>query len=248
MTSQRWCRVREGGQELDRARGFSLLEALVATLLLFLVLQSGLAVFSQFRVAVSRVAHRAEVLETIRTVAWILPEELSGGQPGRDWGPVFRDSIPLRAFRGLAMVSSGFPGGKGMSVCYRGIRAPNAEKDSVLLLGTDGRWTPHELVSRVRGEAGCMSVEEGWWETWRLDPAPVESVLARVFERGSYHIADGAFRYRRGRGGRQPLTPERISVGGFNASGGESTSFSWDMEMGTFGGLGPPISWRGSAW
>ena len=228
--------------------GFSLLEALVATLLLFLVLQSGLSVFSQFRAAVSRVAHRAEGLETIRTVAWLLPEELSGGRPGLDWGPMSRDSVSLRAFRGLAMVSPGFPGGEGVSVCYRGIRAPNAEKDSVLLLEKDGRWTLHELVARVRGGSGCMSMEEGRWETWRLNPAPVEGVLARVFERGSYHIADGAFRYRRGRGGRQPLTPERISSGGFKGSVGESISFTWDMELGTFGDLGLPISWRGSAW
>ena len=248
MISQRWCGIGGRSRGPDGGMGFSLLEALVATLLLLLVLHSGLSVFSQFRTAVSRFAHRAEGLETIRTVAWLLPEELSGGRPGRDWGPISRDSIPLRAFRGLAIVSPGYPGEEEISVCFRGIRVPNAEKDSVLLLGIDGRWTPHELVARVRGGSGCMSMEEGWWETWRLNPAPVEGVLARVFEWGSYHISDGAFRYRRGRGGRQPLTPERISVGGFRGSVGETTSFTWDLELGMFGDLGIPIPWRGSAW
>jgi hypothetical protein len=42
--------------------------------------------------------------------------------------------------------------------------------------------------------------------------------LVRLFESGEYHLADGALRYRRGGGGRQPLTPERLGLGsGFRA-------------------------------
>jgi hypothetical protein len=46
-------------------------------------------------------------------------------------------------------------------------------------------------------------------ETWRLDaPADPHAVVARLFEKGSYHLALAALRYRRGASGRQPLTPE----------------------------------------
>ena len=38
-------------------------------------------------------------------------------------------------------------------------------------------------------------------------------VLARVFERGSYHLEDRAIRYRAGDGGRQPLSEERLESG-----------------------------------
>jgi hypothetical protein len=32
-----------------------------------------------------------------------------------------------------------------------------------------------------------------------------------LFEAGSYHLSEGALRYRRGRGGRQPLTEEVLA-------------------------------------
>ncbi len=54
------------------------------------------------------------------------------------------------------------------------------------------------------------------------DPGGGQPVLARNFEIGSYHLADGAFRYQRGNGRRQPLTAERLSeLSGFRASGGD---------------------------
>jgi hypothetical protein len=217
-------------------------------LLLSLVVQGGLTVFAQLRTAVSRVAQRAEGLETVRTIAWLLPAELSGGSPGRDWWVASGDSVSLRAFRGLGLVSPGFGGGAGMPVCYRGIRSPNPEKDSVLLLGRDGHWTSHDLVDRVRQGSGCLAGEGGWQEEWGLFPVPEEGVLARVFERGSYHLVDRAFRYRQGRGGRQPLTPEVISRGSFLGSSGEEPGLTWDLEIKGYVALGPPGFWRGVAW
>jgi hypothetical protein len=47
---------------------------------------------------------------------------------------------------------------------------------------------------------------------WHQGGAPAP-VLVRLYERGTYYLADGAFRYRRGAGGRQPLTPERVAPG-----------------------------------
>ncbi len=58
---------------------------------------------------------------------------------------------------------------------------------------------------------------------------PEESiVLARLFERGSYHVSGAALRYRRGRGGRQPLTPEVFDTppSGFVKEGG-SLALEW---------------------
>jgi hypothetical protein len=41
---------------------------------------------------------------------------------------------------------------------------------------------------------------------------PPQTVLVRLFERGSYHLSGSALRYRRGGSGRQPLTPEIWSM------------------------------------
>jgi hypothetical protein len=43
-------------------------------------------------------------------------------------------------------------------------------------------------------------------ELWSVDPPVPGALVVRVFERGSYHVSGGALRYRRGMGGRQPLT------------------------------------------
>ena len=43
-------------------------------------------------------------------------------------------------------------------------------------------------------------------ELWTIDPPVPGALVARIFERGSYHVSGGALRYRRGMGGRQPLT------------------------------------------
>jgi hypothetical protein len=228
-------------------KGFSLLETLVVTLLLFLVVSAGSALFAHFSRVASRVGQRAEGLETVRTIAWILPMELSGGRPGRDWEVHREDSLVLRAFRGLGMVSPNYAGGEGMPVCFRGVRSPNPQKDSVLLLGRDGRWRAHDLVGRAPGAAECRNVERGRMEHWDLAPDPVHGVVARLFERGSYHMADGAFRYRRGQGGRQPLTPERIESGKFAFVWGSGVHLVWDLALRDPVDPGPSPTWGGMA-
>ena len=45
---------------------------------------------------------------------------------------------------------------------------------------------------------------------------PRSPVLMRAFERGEYHAVRGALRYRRGAGGRQPITPGRVGTGVFS--------------------------------
>jgi hypothetical protein len=200
------------------------------------------------------VAHRAEGLETIRTIAWLLPEEVSGGRAGRDWWIEHGDSLTLRAFRGLALIEGGPVQTRVVRVCFRGVRSPDPEKDSVLLLGVDGSWRAHDLEDRVRVSSGCPGLDEGSEEKWTLSPAPSGALLARVFERGSYHLADGALRYRRGEGGRQPLTPERIRTGSFLGPAEGGHPFAWEIALG--GPLGGPralsgsetLLWRGGGW
>ncbi len=198
-----------------RKRGFSALEALVSLLLLALVLQAGWTLLARQRQVASRTVRHAEGLETVRTVAWILSEDVVSGRPGEDWALMGSDTVALRAFRGLGLVQPGSHREGSVRVCYRGLRAPNPEKDSVLLLGAGGGWFPVNLVQRSGGASPCPGLPEGREEEWTLVPQPAGAVLGRIFERGSYHLADGAFRYRRGFGGRQPLTPALIQHGEF---------------------------------
>jgi hypothetical protein len=231
-----------------REEGISVLESLFALLLLAAVAQGGWTVLSQFRKAASDVAERAEGLETVRTIGWLLPEEVSGGRPEGDWWANGDDSLALRAFRGVGLVKGGTVGGDRLRVCFRGIRSPNADKDSVLLLGKDGRWRAHELRGRVRAEAECPGLGGGWEEVWTLSPEPGDAILGRVFERGSYHLVNGALRYRRGDGGRQPLTPERLQSGRLVGPNGEGAAISWEVELRRARPRADSSLWRGRVW
>ena len=225
-------------------KGVSLLEAVVSLLLLAAVIQGGWAVLAQHRVGAGRVAARAEALETVRTISWLLREETAGGRPGEDWWVDGSDSLVLRTFRGVGLVLGREEGQEEVRVCYRGVRSPNPQKDSVLLLGRDGLWSIHELQTRVRGKAVCPGLGGGGEEEWGLSPEPGDAVLARVFERGSYHLVNGALRYRRGGGGRQPLTPERIHAGTVSVL--PDGRILWEAALVKEGGRADSAYWRGS--
>ena len=135
--------------------GFSLLENLWSLLLLALVVQGGWTVLAHQRTVTARLGGRMEGLETIRTIDWLLPEELSSGRPEEDWWMAGGDSVALRAFRGLGIVEEKGPAPDELAVCFRGIRAPDTEKDSVLLLETDGRWKAYELRWRAGAGGPC---------------------------------------------------------------------------------------------
>lgn len=226
-------------------RGVTLLELLLSLLLFSVVVQGAWKVLASHRTAAADVAERAEALETVRTIAWILGEELPGVKAGEDWWWLGTDSLQLRAFRGVGIVAEIAPEESWASVCYRGIRRPNPEKDSVLVLERDGRWQVHGLQGRKRGEQPCPSLGGGWTEDWILNPFPVDPVLGRVFERGSYHLVNGALRYRRGEGGRQPLTPPRIESGGFFLGGPGAAALSWKVTLSRRSPFPDPPTWEG---
>jgi hypothetical protein len=149
-----------------------------------------------------------EVISARRLAVTALSRDLRRGVAGRDWFDPVGDSLPLRAFRGWGLTCPGGDTHRGVTVvAYRGERTPNPAKDSVLVL-TGAGWVPADLVHRSRTRQPlCPDGLDSDTELWTLDP-PLSGVLMRVFEHGSYHVAGGALRYRRGRGGRQPLTAE----------------------------------------
>jgi hypothetical protein len=226
------------------AQGFTLMEALVALLLMGFVIQGGWAVFSNFRTGAERVSLGAQKLETVRTLGWVLSEELSGGRRGQDWWLVSDDSISLRAYRGLAWVQEWETGGR-VRVCYRGIRNPNPKKDSLLSLDAEGVWLPRALLDRSRGGPGCAGEGKGWTESGEVEEGGGDWILARVFEVGSYHFSQGAFRYRSPGGGRRPLTAENLIRGSLRASGGSSVGLDWAVEVGILGSTSDSLPWLG---
>ena len=110
---------------------------------------------------------------------------------------------------GAALVCVNDTASAGLVVSYVGDRAPDPAKDSVLLLAADGGRAVRALVGTAAPSRPCAMLEPAGSAAWRLDAsAPLGTVAAQLFERGSYHLSGSALRYRRGAGGRQPLTPE----------------------------------------
>ncbi len=244
IISRRW-RVGRMQGRIGHPEGFTLVELLMVVFLAAVVVQGGWVAFGTFRKAARKAGEGAQGLETARTVGWILEEEFSGSVPLRDWWSEGRESVSLRAFRGLGFVEGSESTGE-VRVCYRGVRSPNAEKDSVLLLGSNGRWTSHALEGRAKGEPGCGGSEGTWTEFWRIEPDWSGQVLARVFERGTYHFSAGALRYRRGWGGRQPLTPLRVASGKFDSASETPEGLRWSFRELLPGGGIDPVPWAGA--
>jgi hypothetical protein len=188
-------------------RAFTLVEVLVSLLLGLAVVSFGWAALAHQRTVASRLRFEMDLLSARRLVAIVIGKELRAGVRGRDWFDPALDGLPLRAFRGWGPVCGlGSEPGR-IFVAYHGERVPNPTKDSVLILTADG-WRGADLIARASGPRSCERVLGGDPEVWTIDPPVTGALVARIFERGSYHVSGGALRYRRGRGGRQPLTLE----------------------------------------
>jgi hypothetical protein len=193
-----------------RRGGGTLLELLVALSLGVLVLGAFSGVLAACLHWTRSLIERSEALEVVRTVWVVLDEELRPGLHGRDWGLDEGAVVSLRAFRGVGRICPPTPESGPWVVAFRGRRMPDPDRDSVMVLGLDGGWRVFDL-ERVDAGGACSDapgdVLQRW--TWSQPEAPVP-VLVRLYERGEYHLVDGALRYRRGAGGRQPLTPEGL--------------------------------------
>ena len=92
--------MRTAGEE----RGYSIVEAIVALSLLALLVTTLWSSLSHHRQVGIDLAQRADGLETVRTIAWLLRTEVANNRPGLDWEVHGGDSLTLRAFRGLALI------------------------------------------------------------------------------------------------------------------------------------------------
>ncbi|MDH5589515.1 MAG: hypothetical protein OEZ37_05670, partial [Gemmatimonadota bacterium] len=132
-------------------------------------------------------------------------------------------------------------------VWYRGDRDADPEKDSLIWWEEPGGWTTAAL-EWIDGGGTCPGAREDVaTSVWTLSRTPGNDVrLVRLFERGSYHLQGAALRYRRGAGGRQPLTPETLSRSGsgFALAGGGIVV--WEVEVPDMGAPGKG-AWRGVA-
>jgi hypothetical protein len=221
--------------------GTSFLEALVALALISLLVPAIWATLARQRSAGTRMVAKAEALEGIRVVSWVLPRELELGSERRDW-MASEDTLALRAFRGFAVADSVGTTPRDHWVCFAGVRAPDPRKDSVLALLPSGLWIGAELVHRRKTDAPCSGTgPDGGVEFWSVSEASGPALAFRLFERGSYHLTGGALRYRRGEGGRQPLTSEFLETGNFLPGQDSLGDLQWRL------GLRPnPLSHRPS--
>lgn len=220
---------------LASRRGSSIVEALTAMLLIGAVTGAALQSLATLRSALASVTGDAEVRETARITRHTLAQELRMGLAGADWVAGAGDSVAVRAFRGMGVACAGATP-SGWAVRYTGLRRPNSSKDSVLVLAPDGAWRVAKLVrARARRDA-CGPGAAG--EVWELDPPVPGAVVGRIFERGSYHVTAGAFRYRPGRGGRQPLTAQVLRTGADSVSGVSARGSGLDLRLAFDGGRG----------
>ena len=185
-------------------RGALGLELLIAVVLGGLVLVLAAGWLERQQRVVSETLVRSETASALARTPRVLAGELRAGVETRDW-VVSGDSVRLRAFRGRALVC-GARGGT-LRVGYRGDRGLDPAKDSVLVLDWNARWQAAHVTAVRRRPGRCHGLPV---QTWHLDRSVPGPAVLRVFERGVYSVAAGALRYRRGRGGRQPLTYARL--------------------------------------
>jgi hypothetical protein len=170
---------------------------LVLVAWLFALVLAGIARFANDQNRLAGLQRdRVRFQEAARTGAVILGSELRFAAPGDV--AAGRDSVRLRAFRGGGRTCA--VDDESIRVLYRGVRQPDPSKDSVLLIG------PGAIHVR-RLESAGTSGECGGSHRLRVEGSPPpDAGYVLVFETGTYILADGAVRYRRGQGGRQPLT------------------------------------------
>lgn len=225
--------------------GFALAEAVVAATLLLLVVQVSWWVTAVQSVIATRVVTGARILDETRLVHHVLTSEVGQGRSGIDWS-IDGAELHLRAFRGTGFRCRSQPS-DGLGVAVSGYRAPDPDKDSVLALSPDGTWRSAALVQRTRRTTlDCQELAGFSTEVWALDPPQPNALAVTYYERGAYRFSDGAFRYRRGNSGWQPLTGTGIAVDSAElvpaGSGGVSALVTWQ-------GSGPlPPSFQWTSW
>ncbi|MXX54545.1 MAG: hypothetical protein F4205_02125 [Gemmatimonadetes bacterium] len=191
-------------------RGFAIAEAVVGCTLLLLLVQVAWGITAVQATLAGRIVGESLVLDEARLVHHLLVAEVGQGLGRIDWS-VYGDALQLRAFRGVGLKCRTQPNA-GWGVAVSGYRAPDPDKDSVLVFSETSGWQLSRLQRRTRGSGlDCQQIPGFAIEEWTLDPPHPDAVAALYFERGAYRFSAGAFRYRVGNGGWQPLTSTGIA-------------------------------------
>jgi hypothetical protein len=191
-----------------RARaGAALVEALVAGVLLSLVAATGTTLLrAQSRIA-QDVTLRSERNDATRSAFLTLQAELQNIAPAADLRAIARDSVAARIFRGIAIVCG--QRDAATFVRYRGLRLPDATKDSALQVGVEN-VVAIKTVSQVPDS--CVSTGDDQVLALDFGISPQANSMWLIFESGVYHLSRNALRYRRSGETRQPITNEVIDV------------------------------------
>lgn len=189
-----------------RRRGHSLPELLVALTLFGLLSVSAASVFRSHMRLAQRAVDRAERADALRIATLVLSAETRFLRADRDVFVATADSVRLRAYRGMAIVCA--TSGAVAFVRYTGLRDPNPQKDSVLLLRGDTLETTAGVVG-ASGSAACGAGDQPGWRL-ELSRAAASGDILLIFEAGTYYLTGSALRYRLGAEGRQPITTERL--------------------------------------
>jgi hypothetical protein len=162
--------------------------------------------------AVASQQGQVRVNDTLRIVRLVLQSELRYALPAQ-WIADGGDSLAVRAVRGGGPVCA--TAGNELAIRYSGVRAPDASKDSVLLVSDIGIE-----VAPVIAVAPTAACTDGLTITLESPPAD-PPLFTLLYERGTYSVTAGALRYRRGAGGRQPMTEQILGPGsGLSGAGG----------------------------
>lgn len=185
--------------------GFAVTEAVVAGTLFLLIIQVAWWVTAVQSATATRIVDEARMLDENRLIHHLLVTEVGHGQAQTDWN-VDADVLALRAFRGVGFACRTQPRG-GWGVAISGYRSPDPDKDSVLIFTEGTGWQVSRLVRVASGGSlDCQGVPGFSTAIWSLDPPRPGALVGVYFERGQYRFSSGAFRYRVGNSGWQPLT------------------------------------------
>jgi hypothetical protein len=189
-----------------RCSGVTLLEALIAVVISTVVVTlAGRTLLHAMAVSRDAVV-RDDRLIARRIARVTLRSELAALGPGeaRSSGG---DSLRLRAIRGAGRVCR--IESDWIVADLRAGRSPEPDKDSLELMGPLGAVQVVDLIGTGSEPNACGANAVGRPTRLRSSgPVDPDVVFVRLFETGAYHLDLGALRYRRGRGGRQPLTPD----------------------------------------
>ncbi len=190
--------------------GFAVTEAVVAGTLFLLIIQVAWWVTAVQSATAARIVAEARILDENRLIHHLLVTEVGHGQAQTDWD-TDAGVLALRAFRGIGLACRTQPD-DGWGVATSGYRSPDPEKDSVLVFSSETGWQVSRLVGvAAAGSLDCQDVPGFSTAIWSLDPPRPGALASAYFERGQYRFSSGAFRYRVGNSGWQPLTSTGIA-------------------------------------